>query len=83
MDETVDKAVAIKYDKTKDQAPRVVAKGKNLIAKKIKEIAEEHEVHIERNETLANELYKSKINEEIPEELYEAIAKILVFIYNL
>ncbi len=83
MDETVDKAIAIKYDKEKDKAPKVVAKGQNLIAQKIKDIAQEHNIYIEKNKNLANTLYKLKINDEIPEELYEAIAKILVFIYNL
>ncbi len=76
------KAVAIKYEPSKDQAPRVVAKGQNLMASKIIEQARKHHVHVEKNRELAEELYKININQEIPEELYEAVAKILVYIYN-
>ncbi len=83
MDKPVDKAIAIKYDKHKDDVPKVVAKGKNLIAKKITAIAQEHNVYIKKDENLAEDLYRLNINEEIPEELYEAIAKILVFLYSL
>ncbi len=77
------KAVAIKYEKDKDSAPKVVAKGKNLIARKIEQIAKEHNIYVKKDEVLADELYRLNINEEIPEELYEAVAKILVFIYNM
>ncbi len=77
------RAVAIQYKKGKDSAPKVIAKGKNLIAKKIEHIAKEHNIYIKKDQALADELYKLNINEEIPEELYEAVAKILVFIYNM
>jgi len=77
------KAVAIKYEIDKDSAPKVIAKGKNLIAEKIENIAKEHNIYIKKDENLVQDLYKLKINEEIPEELYEAVAKILVFIYNM
>ena len=83
MDEPVKKAIAIKYDKQEDAAPKVVAKGQNLIAEKIKEIAEANDIYIKKNSNLAEELYRLNINEEIPEELYEAVAKILVYLYNL
>ncbi len=83
MDEPIKKAVAIKYNKEEDDAPKVVAKGKNLIAEKIGKIAKENDIYIKKNANLANELYKLNINEEIPEELYEAVAKILIYIYNL
>ncbi len=77
------KAVAIKYEKNSDSAPKVIAKGKNLIAEKIENIAKEHSIYIKKDENLVQDLYKLKINEEIPEELYEAVAKILVYIYNM
>ncbi len=77
------KAVAIKYEKNSDSAPKVIAKGKNLIAEKIENIAKEHNIYIKKDENLVQDLYKLKINEEIPEELYEAVAKILVYIYNM
>jgi flagellar biosynthesis protein len=79
----IKKAVAIKYKKYIDDAPKVVAKGQNLVAEKIQDIAKEHKVHIEKDAQLADELYKLSLNEEIPEELYEAVAKILMFLYNL
>ncbi len=77
------KAVAIKYERSSDSAPKVIAKGKNLIAEKIENIAKEHNIYIKKDENLVQDLYKLKINEEIPEELYEAVAKILVYIYNM
>ncbi len=83
MKKKSEKAIALKYDKDKDDAPKVIAKGKNLIAKKIKAIATEHNIYIKKDKYLAEELYELNLNEEIPEELYEAIAKILLFVYNL
>ncbi len=77
------KAVAIKYEIEKDEAPRVIAKGQNLIAEKMEEIANKYNIHIERNPELADQLYRLSVNQEIPEELYEAVAKILVYVYNL
>ncbi len=77
------KAVALRYEPGEDQAPKVIAKGKNLIASKMIEIAEKNRIYIEKNPELAEELYRLNINQEIPEELYEAVAKILVYIYNL
>ncbi len=77
------KAVAIKYERNSDSAPKVIAKGKHLIAEKIENIAKEHNIYIKKDENLVQDLYKLKINEEIPEELYEAVAKILVYIYNM
>lgn len=76
-------AVAIKYDKDKHGAPVVVAKGMRKNADKIKEIAREAGVPILRNVPLAQALNKLDIDEEIPEELYEAVAEILNFVYEL
>lgn len=83
MNKKPGKAVALKYNKDKESAPKVVAKGKNLTAEKIKKIAEKHNIYIKKDEYLVEELYKLNLNEEIPEELYESIAKILLFVYNL
>ncbi len=83
MDKETKKVVALKYDRQSDPAPKVVAKGKNLIAEKIEEIAKEHNIYVKKDEKLTDELYRLNINEEIPEELYEAVAKVLAFIYNL
>ncbi len=76
-------AVAIKYDKEKGGAPVVVAKGMRKHADKIKDIARDAGVPILRNVPLAQALHKLDIDEEIPEELYEAVAEILNFVYEL
>ncbi|WP_022670513.1 EscU/YscU/HrcU family type III secretion system export apparatus switch protein [Hippea alviniae] len=76
------KAVALRYLQGEDNAPKVVAKGRGYLAQKIEELAKEYDIHIEKDPQLAESLYKLKLNEEIPEELYEAIAKILAFIYR-
>jgi flagellar biosynthetic protein FlhB len=76
-------AVAIRYDKTKDEAPRVIAKGADALALKIKEIAREAGVMIVENAALARELYKSvDIDETIPPKLYKAVAEILAYVYR-
>lgn len=77
-------AVALKYEPEKSPAPVVVAKGRNLVAQKIKEIAQENNVPIVENVTLARALYASaEIGDEIPAELYQAVAEILAYVYRL
>lgn len=77
-------AVALKYDADICPAPIVVAKGKNLIAQNIKAIAEEHHVPIVENVQLARALYASvEISDEIPADLYQAVAEILAYVYRL
>ncbi len=76
------KAVALKYERGKDNAPKVIAKGKGKIAEKIIQIAKENNIHIEENTELVEVLSKLELYEEIPEELYRAVAEILVFIYK-
>lgn len=76
-------AVAIKYDDGGDKAPRVVAKGQRIHAEKIKELAKQYGVPILRNVPLAQALHKLDIDEEIPEELYEAVAEVLSFVYKV
>ena len=76
-------AVALKYEDGKSNAPVVVAKGQDFIARKIKETAREHGVHIVENRPLAQSLYAMcDIDEEIPAEFYQAVADILVFVYK-
>ncbi|SNR61660.1 flagellar biosynthetic protein FlhB [Humidesulfovibrio mexicanus] len=71
-------AVALRYDVSESPAPMVVAKGVDNMAKKIREIAIEHEVPIHENPPLAQALYKQvEIGEAIPEEMYQAVAAIL------
>ena len=74
------KAVAIKYDPKKGVAPEVVAKGYHKTAERIVTLAEENKVHIIKDKSLVDELLKVDLGNSIPEELYNAIASILVFI---
>lgn len=76
-------AVALKYDKEKDSAPRVVAKGLRLRADKIREIAKAHNIPIMRNVSLAEALFRVEVGQEIPESLYDAVAEVLNFVYAL
>ena len=78
-----DSAVAVKYDSEKGGAPTIVAKGMRKNAEKIKEIARQYNVPILRNVPLASALNKLDLGEEVPEELYEAVAEVLNFVYEL
>jgi flagellar biosynthetic protein FlhB len=76
-------AVALQYKEGESKAPKVVAKGADLIALKIKEIAREHHIQIVENPPLARELYKNvEIDQEIPEQFYQAVAEVLAFVYR-
>ena len=76
-------AVAIRYDAESHTAPVVLAKGEDFIAQKIKEVAKEHHVPIVENKPLARTLYANvEIGEEIPPELYQAVAEVLAMIYS-
>ena len=76
-------AVALKYDKEM-LAPVIVAKGQDLIAQKIKEIAKENSVVIVENKILARALYAAvEINQPVPPELYQAVAEVLAYVYKL
>jgi flagellar biosynthetic protein FlhB len=77
-------AVALRYDLDSMAAPKVVAKGKNYLALRIREKAIAHEVPIIENPPLAQALYKSvEVGQEIPPHLYRAVAEILAYIYRL
>lgn len=76
-------AVALRYEKTM-AAPQVVAKGADLIALKIKEIAREHKVAVVENKPLARALYASAdIGDAVPAELYKAVAEVLAYVYRM
>ncbi|MFZ5470406.1 MAG: EscU/YscU/HrcU family type III secretion system export apparatus switch protein [Myxococcota bacterium] len=83
MVDDTDLAIALKYDKEKDGAPRVIAKGMRLRAEKIRELAKQAGVPVMRNVGLANALYRVEVGQEIPEELYDAVAEVLNFVYAL
>lgn len=77
-------AVALLYDVSLRPAPMVVAKGQDYLAEKIKQIAREHNIAIVENKPLAQVLYKSvEVGDVIPEDLYQAVAEILAFVYSL
>ncbi len=77
-------SIAIKYEKGKDQAPIVVAKGADLVAFKIREIAKEHDIPIIENKPLARLMYKEvEIEQEIPEKVYQEVAEVLVAVYKI
>jgi flagellar biosynthetic protein FlhB len=77
-------AVVLKYDGSAMKAPTVVAKGADLIAKRIKEIAKKHKVPLVEDKLLAQTLYKTvEIGKEIPQKLYYAVAKVLSYVYQL
>jgi flagellar biosynthetic protein FlhB len=76
-------AVALRYDMTKMPAPVVVAKGRRLMAQRIREQAEKHSVPVHPNEELARSLYRSvPVGRQIPPELYQVVAEILAFVYR-
>ena len=76
-------AIAIKYDDKEMMAPQVMAKGQRLFAQTIREAAEEAGGPIGRNVPLAWSLIELEIGDEVPEELYAAMAEILVFVYRM
>jgi flagellar biosynthetic protein FlhB len=77
-------AVALRYDQEKEPVPRVVAKGHDHIAQKIKEIAKENKVPIVENVELARTLWKSvDLDEIIPMDLYQAVADVIAYIMKL
>lgn len=76
-------AVALKYDREHDSAPVVIAKGADLLAKRIREIAKAHDVAIVENPPLARSLYKSvEMGGIVPVELFRAVAELLAYVYR-
>lgn len=76
-------AIALKYDANLP-APQIIAKGADLIAEKIKEIARQHNIPIVENKPLARTIFKTlKIGQVIPRELFNAVAEVLAYVYRL
>jgi flagellar biosynthesis protein len=75
-------AAALKYDSEKDIAPKVVAKGRGAIAEKIIELARKNNIPLKSDPALIQILSKLDIDEQIPVELYMAVAEILAFVYS-
>jgi len=77
-------AVAIQYSSGKMRAPKVIAKGQNLIALRIKDAARGHNIPIVENKPLAQALFKSvAVGQEVPPDLYQAVAQVLAFVYRM
>jgi len=76
------KAAALRYDKDKESAPRVIAKGEGSTAENIIKIAELHNLPIRKDEDLIELLSKVEIDKEVPEALYKAVAEVFSFIYK-
>jgi len=79
---TMKQAVAMKYKVYEDNAPKIVAKGKGEIAKKIIQKAKEYDIAIFENKELTNLLMNVEIDEEIPPELYKAVVEVFVWLHK-
>ena len=79
----IQKAVALKYDIDKDNAPKLTAKGKGETATNIIKIAKENNIPIQKDEDLIELLSQIDIDKEIPSTIYKAVAEIFSFIYDL
>lgn len=76
-------AVALGYTAGSQDAPKVMAKGKGLLAEQIIEKAKENDVPIQEDPSLVEVLSQLELNDRIPEELYQAVAEVFSFIYQL
>ncbi len=79
----IKKATALKYDETKDNAPKAMAQGSGVTANNIIKIAEENGIPIKKDEDLVNMLSQIELNQEIPVELYKAVSEIFSFVYDI
>ncbi|MGM8364154.1 EscU/YscU/HrcU family type III secretion system export apparatus switch protein [Virgibacillus sp. W0181] len=77
------KAAALRYDTERNAAPKVVASGKGLIAENILDKAEQNKIPMVEDPSLAELLSELNINETIPEELYQAVAEVFAYVYQL
>jgi flagellar biosynthetic protein FlhB len=76
-------AVALAYDRTKSAAPRVVAKGVDSMAARIREAATAHRVPLVTNPPLARALYRVELDSDIPAEHYQAVAELIAYVWRL
>ncbi|ENR5544185.1 FlhB-like flagellar biosynthesis protein [Campylobacter jejuni] len=80
---SIKKAVALGYQKEKNSAPKVLASGKGESAAKIISLAKEHGVPIKEDEDLIEILSKLDLSDEIPPNMYKAVAEVFAFIYQM
>lgn len=82
-EKTPKKAAALRYEHQKSGAPQVVAKGRGKVAERIVALAREHHVPMVQDRNLVQMLEALDLNTEIPTELYQAVAEVLVFVYRM
>ena len=82
-DDSRKKAAALQYDHARGGAPRVVAKGRGKMAERIVEMAQKNNIPLVEDRNLVQMLEALELNTEIPAELYQAVAEVLVFVYRL
>lgn len=75
--------MALRYEPNKDRAPKIAGKGRGLLADKILELARQHKIPIRQDKNLIQILSRLDLNQEVPPEVYKAVAEILAFIYRL
>lgn len=78
-----EKAVALKYDREISPAPEIMAKGQDLIARRIVQLAKEANIPVVEDVALVSALMSLEVVDSIPENLYQAVAKVLAFLYKL
>ena len=76
-------AVALRYDASKDESPRVTAKGQGLIADKIMELAKKNNIPIREDADLVEVLSQVDLDQEIPASVYKVVAELLAFVYQM
>lgn len=76
-------AIGLRYERDGDSAPRVVAKGRGELAERLLAIAEEHGVPVRRDPDLLQFLTASQVGDEVPEEVYGAVAGLIAFLWRL
>jgi flagellar biosynthesis protein len=79
----IKQAVALQYNMQKDHAPKITASGQGMTAENIVKVAEESNIHVYQDEKLTKELIQFQVGTEIPAELYEIVAQILVFVETI
>ncbi|MBC8414734.1 MAG: EscU/YscU/HrcU family type III secretion system export apparatus switch protein [Nitrospira sp.] len=83
MKKPQDKAAALRYTEGKDTAPKLIAKGRGKVAEKILAIAKAHDIPVKEDSELVEFLSMLDLYQEIPADLYKAVAEILAFVYML
>ena len=83
LNQSFKSAVALNYDPSKGEAPRVTAKGRGLVAEKIVELAKQNDIPIQEDPDLVEVLSQIDLEQEIPSSVYKVVAELLAFIYEM